>query len=72
MSEYIPDWDIYRYEEALAAGDREMGERLVRFYESEIASMAIRRDRALRALAELRDRPVFVEAEVVESYAIEA
>lgn len=69
MSEYIAEWDIYRYEERLAAGDREAGERLVRFYESEIASMAVRRDRALRALAELREAPVRAD---VESYAIEA
>ena len=73
MSTYIPEWRISEYEDRLRGGDREAGEQLVRFYESEISSMAIRRDRALRELALLdRGEPLYVEAETVDSFAIEA
>lgn len=55
--EYIHDFEIPALEARFISGDRVAGERLVRFYESEIASMTVRRDRILRTMAEV-DRGV--------------
>jgi hypothetical protein len=63
-AEYIADYEIPYLEDRFRAGDRDAGARLVRFYEAEISSMAIRRDRLLRAMAESDSAPRFVEADV--------
>jgi hypothetical protein len=43
MEHYISDYEIPVLERAASLGDRSAAERLVRFYDSEIASMSARR-----------------------------
>lgn len=43
MDHYIPDYDIPVLEREAALGNRGAAERLVRFYDGEIASMTARR-----------------------------
>jgi uncharacterized membrane protein len=64
--ESIADYEIPYLEERFSDGDREAGERLVRFYEAQIASMAIRRDRILRAMEAADQAPRDEAGEVDE------
>lgn len=70
---YIADYEIPCLEsDFYGDGDRAAGERLLRFYETEMASMAIRRARIVERLAEMDRAPIYVEAEVVDEDTYEA
>lgn len=69
MSDYIAEYEIFAVEERFRAGDLEEGRRLLRFYESELARLIIRRLRLAEELARAEERsagPVYVEAELLE------
>lgn len=52
MEPFISDYEIPLLERRAGSGDREAAERLIRFYDSEIAWMTANRDRLRAAMAE--------------------
>lgn len=69
MAEYIADYEIFAVEERFRAGDLSEGRRLLRFYEAELARIAIARLRLVEELSAVEARarePVYAEAEVIE------
>jgi len=69
MRDYIAEYEIPILEDRAKVGDRAAADRLIRFYEAEIADMTIRRLRLVERLAEADRAPIYAtEAEVVDAH----